>query len=121
MTSVVLSRAGHAEDHCQIVSICDCFLSLTGFYEWFHFKNDTTSGAMNSLFAAAAWLASCTLQNCTRSRSRVICFSEPAFYYDFADAALVMIESADLAEGQEYISVKDFCSYLESKGYSVDR
>jgi hypothetical protein len=32
-----------------------------------------------------------------------------------------MIESADLAEGQDFISVKDFCSYLESKGYSVDR
>jgi hypothetical protein len=47
--------------------------------------------------------------------------AEPAYYYDFADAALVMIESADLAEGQEYISVKEFCAYLESKGYSVDR
>jgi hypothetical protein len=47
--------------------------------------------------------------------------SEPGFYYDFADAALVMIESADLAEEQELISVKDFCSYLETKGYSVDR
>jgi hypothetical protein len=46
---------------------------------------------------------------------------EPAFYYDFADAALVMIEASDLAEGQELISVKDFRTYLEGKGYSSDR
>ena len=46
---------------------------------------------------------------------------EPAFYYDFADAALVMIEASDIAEGQELISVKDFRTYLEGKGYSSDR
>jgi hypothetical protein len=50
-----------------------------------------------------------------------ILFSEPAYYYDFADAALVLIDAADIAEGQELISVKDFCSYLEGKGYSPDR
>ncbi len=32
-----------------------------------------------------------------------------------------MIDAADIAEGQELISVQDFCSYLERKGYPSDR
>ncbi len=54
-------------------------------------------------------------------RSHSMFAPEPAFYYDFADAALVMIEASDIAEGQELISVKDFRTYLEGKGYSSDR
>jgi len=46
--------------------------------------------------------------------------SEPAFYYDFADAALVMIDAADLPEDQEVVSVKSFCSTLEAKGIAPD-
>lgn len=47
--------------------------------------------------------------------------AEPAFYYDFADAALVMIDACNLPEGQEFITVKDFSTTLVGKGYSVDR
>jgi hypothetical protein len=47
--------------------------------------------------------------------------SEPAFYYDFADAALVMIDACNLAEGRDFITVKDFCTILVGKGYSLDR
>ena len=46
---------------------------------------------------------------------------EPSFYYDFADAALVMIDAADLPEDQEVITVKDFCRCVEAKGVSPDR
>ncbi len=48
-------------------------------------------------------------------------FPEPSFYYDFADAALVMLDAADLPEDQEVITVKDFCRCVEAKGVSPDR
>ena len=93
-------------------SIC----SLTGFYEWFQFKNDTTSGSARfccSLFAR---------ELTTIHHAYLIdFFSEPAYYYHFADAAMVMIDAANLPEEQEYISVKDFSAILVAKGYSLDR
>jgi hypothetical protein len=52
---------------------------------------------------------------------RLFFAAEPAFYYDFADAALVMIDACNLPEGQEFITVKDFSTILVGKGYSVDR
>jgi hypothetical protein len=60
--------------------------SFSGCYNYFRFKNDTTS--------------------------------DPALYYDFASAALVMLDAADVGAEQELVSVADFCFLLEAKGYS---
>jgi hypothetical protein len=72
------------------------------------------------LFTAAACLPD---SSCSPAllMSFVFRCAEPAFYYDFADAALVMIDACNLPEGQEFITVKDFSTTLVGKGYSVDR
>jgi hypothetical protein len=46
--------------------------------------------------------------------------TDPAFYYDFAEAALVMLDAADFDEEQRLVSVQLFCAHLEAKGYSCD-
>jgi hypothetical protein len=72
-------------------------------------------------FRSVSVVSNLSSLTCSKFTIRFNEYLEPASYYDFADAALVMIDAADLPADQEHVSVKDFCQYLEAKGYSRDR
>jgi hypothetical protein len=64
------------------------------------------------------WLNASFSGCCNYFRFQNVTSSDLALYYDFASAALVMLDAADVGAEQEHVSVTDFCFHLEAKGYS---